>query len=476
MKKAFLFLLGLVITLGTFGFIYFKTRDANGQAQLKRSAFEFIHSRDDVAEKEAFIIGYNAYLYGFVRVKSILLQQKAIHPKYKDYAPINAFAISKELATPGFTDFTPNSDTFYGLAWLDVSQGPVLMTIPEISAKYWTIQATDASLNTFNYIGSRLKSKPGKFAYCKYDWKGSLPAEFQRIDCPTNQVFLQARNLVIPGDKADIKATYDLMMKYKLEALNKEAKYMTIDANSEIVNSLNSNPDFTNLNFYQKLNEALSYDPPVKADSNIVAQFAKLNIGPEMKFDQSKLSKSQIKGLENGQMAALHRIYDELKFGGQRMGGFNFRYDLGDYGANYALGSAVAFYGYGANTGAEAMYVNTIVDSKGDELVGKNDYAIHFNKDQIPPVNAFWSITMYSRPENQLIENEIDRYNIGGLTPGLKINQDGSIDNKISNKKPADTSNWLPAPKGDFWIIMRMYDPKEPIISKKYSAPLVTKL
>lgn len=471
LKKILIILTALIIG----GFIYIKTRSVEQMSQLKRSAFEFIHDRDDVAQNEAFIVGYTAYLYGFVRVKSLLLQEKAIHPKYKDYAPINQFSISKELAKPGFTDFTPNSDTFYGLAWLDVSQGPILMTIPEVTTKYWTIQATDASLNSFNYIGSRLNSKAGKFAYCKFDWQGTLPADVQRIDCPTNQVFLQARNLVIPGDAADLQATYTLMKKYQLEALNKEAKYASVDANSEMVNPLNSNPDFTNLNFFKLLNKALSYDPPVAADKNYVVQFAKLNIGPNLTFDESKLSKSQIKGLEKGIMAALHKIYDELKFGGTRMGGFNFRYDLGNYQTNYTLGSAVAFYGYGANTAQEAVYVNTIIDADGNNLVGKNDYTIHFNKDQIPPVNAFWSITMYSRPENQLIENEINRYNIGGLTPNLKTNKDGSIDIHISHKKPADTSNWLPAPKGDFWLIMRMYDPKEAVIKKQYKAPNVVK-
>ena len=359
MKKIAIAFLAIIIIL--IGWLFF-SKNVRNMADLKRTAFELSHDRDNVAENEAFIIGYNAYIYGLVRVKSILLQEKAIHPKYKDFAPINAFAISKELAKPGFTDFTPNSDTFYGLAWLDVSKGPVLMTIPEVSSKYWTVQATDASLNTFNYIGSRLQSKAGKFAYCRFDWKGELPADVQRIDCQTNQVFLQARNLVIQQNAADMKVIYTLLSKYKLEPLNKSAKYLTVNANASMANPLNTNPDFTNLNFFKLLNKALSYDPPVKADSSNVAKFGSLRIGANKVFDITKLTKSQIKGLEKGIMAALHTIYDELKFGGTRMGGFNFRYDLGEYKANPNLCAATAFYGYGANTAVEAMYVNTLID------------------------------------------------------------------------------------------------------------------
>ena len=454
--------------------IYFLvSKKVNSIDTLKRSVFEATHDRDKVDEQVAFNIAYNAYLWGFVRVKSMLLQKKAIHPDYHDYAPINTFAISKELAKPGFTDFTPNSDTYYGLAWLDVSKGPIIIEIPEVSNKYWTVQATDASLNTFNYLGSRMGTTPGKWAYCKFDWNGTLPTGIQRIDCPTNQVFLQARNLVFPGNKEDEKAVYALMMKYKLYPMDSVAQYASIPKTETMVNPLNSNPDLRNLNFFKLLNEAITFDPPVAVDKGLVSTFAKLGIGPNLTFDEAKLSKSQKAGLEDGIMAAFRRMYDELKFGGERKGGFNFRYDLGKYDFNYHIGSAVAFYGYGANTAEEAVYVNTIVDADGDDLIGSKKYKIHFAKDEFPPVNAFWSITMYSRPENQLIENEINRYNIGGLTPNLKYNADGSLDILIQHDRPTDISNWLPAPKGDFWLIMRMYDPKKEVLDNKYTAPTV---
>jgi hypothetical protein len=449
MKKAFLYLLGIVLVLLLEGFMYYKTRTEIQLANLKRVAFELTHNRNKVAEQEAYNIAYNAYLYGFSRVKGFLLEQKAAHPKYDDYAPLNQFHISKVLAKPGFTDFTPNCDTFYGLAWLDVSQGPILFTLPDIPSKYYTIQATDAGLNTFNYIGSRMNSIFGTYAYCKTDWQGELPEGVFRIDCPTNQVFLQARNLVNPGDKADLKSTYELMTKYKLKPLNKESVYRAIPAESEIVNPLNTNPDLQNLNYYSLLNEALTRNPPLEKEQYLVGQFANLSIGPNMTFDPTKLTNSQKEAMEAGRMAAFRKLYDELKFGGEKLGGFDFRFNMGDYGANYPLCAAIAFYGYGANTAEEAMYVTAVDDSEGNGLTGKNEYKIHFSKKQIPPVHAFWSITVYLRPDNQLIKNKIERYSIGGLTPNLKINSDGSLDIEISNENPAKINNWLPAPKGD---------------------------
>lgn len=472
MKKILLFLFLAVLAYVAY---FLVSKKINSVDTLKKAVFESTHNRDNVAEQEAFTIAYNAYLYGFVRVKSMLLQQNATHPKYHDYAPINQFAMSKELAKPGFFDFTPNSDTHYGLAWLDVSKCPIIMEIPEISPKYWTVQATDASLNTFYYIGSRLNSKPGKWAYCKFDWKGTLPAGVTRIDCPTNQVFLQARNLVMPGDKADEAAMHTLMMKYKTYPLDPTATYPAVSAESQLANPWNTNPDFHNLKFFTLLNQALKNDPPVADDRGFVATFSALGIGENLTFDESKLSKSQKKGMDDGMMAAFRKMYDELKFGGERLGGFNFRYNIGYYKYNYMLGSANAFYGYGGNMAQEAMYPYTITDANGDEMSGTHKYKMHINKDEMPPAKAFWSFTMYSRPENQLIENEINRYNIGGLTPGLKYNADGSLDILIQHEKPADTSNWLPAPAGDFWIIMRMYDPKPELLEKKYKAPFIVK-
>lgn len=470
----------LILFLGIIGYIgyFLYSRDVNSVFTLKRALFEATHDRDKVAEQEAYNIGYNACIYGYIRVKGMILQDQATHPKYFHYAPINAFYINKELAKPGFTDFTPNSDTYYGLAWLDLSQGPIAMTLPEIPDRYFTIEATDAALNVLSNIGSRLKNKPGVYVYCKNDYTGELPAGATRIDSKTNQVFLQLRVLALkPGDKAEADYVYKVCSAYSFKPLNPNAKYKAIDPTTPIANPKNTNPDFTSLNFYKLLNRALTENPPSETEKAYVAQFASLNIGPNKVFDPEKLTKAQREGMEDGQMAAMRRFYEELKFGGERIGGFNFRYDMGYYsgGYNYNMQSAMGFYGYGGNVQEEASYPSTLIDKDGNQLHGRNDYVMHFKKDQIPPVNAFWSLTMYNLPEAQLIENEINRYNIGGLTAGLKYNADGSLDILIQNERPKDVSNWLPAPKGKFWIVLRLYNPKTQVLEKKYIPPFVEK-
>lgn len=475
MKKIILLLLAAVIAYAAY-FLY--SRDVNSVASFKRAAFEATHDRDKVAEQHAFNTAYNATLYGYIRVKGMILQDEATHPKYFHYAPINAFYVNKELAKPGFTDFTPNSDTYYGLAWLDLSQGPVAMTLPSVPDRYFTIEATDAALNVLSNICSRLKSPPGVYVYCKNDYKGELPAGSFRIDSKTNQVFLQLRVLSLKqGDKEESEMVYNICKNYTFEPLNKEAKYKTIDPNSPMANPKNSNPDFTNLNFFKLLNRALTENPPCETEKAYVAQFANVNIGPNMTFDPDKLTDAQRKGMEAGQLAALRVFYDELKFGGERIGGFNFRYDMGYYngGYNFIMQSAMGFYGYGGNVQEEAAYPTTLIDKDGNQLHGSNKYKIHFDKDKIPPVNAFWSLTMYNVPEIQLIENEINRYGIGGYTPNLKYNTDGSLDILIQNERPADVSNWLPAPKGKFFVVLRLYNPQAPILEKKYIPPFIEK-
>lgn len=475
MKKILLFLLLVIVAFAAY---YLVSKKVNSIDSLKKALFESTHDRDKVAEQEAFDVAYNAYIFGFVRVKGMLLQDQATHPKYFNYAPINQFFINKELAKPGFTDFTPNSDTYYGLAWLDLSQGPIVMTIPEIPDRYFTIEGTDASLNVISNICSRLKSAPGVYVYCKNDYTGALPTGANRINSETNQVFLQLRVLALNRD--DMKERdyiYNLCKRYTIEPLNKEAKYTAIDPNSPITNPKNTNPELQDWRFYKLLNRALTESPASESEKALVAQFAKLNIGSKMVFDPEKLTKAQQKGVKDGQLTALRKLYDELKFGGERIGGFNFRHDLGIYsgGFNYALKSALAFYAYGGNVPEEATYVNTLFDKDGNELEGGNKYKVHFEKDQIPPVNAFWSLTMYDLPESQLIENEINRYNIGGYTPNLKYNADGSLDVLVQNERPADITNWLPAPKGKFWIVLRLYNPKPIVLEHKYAPPFVVK-
>ena len=215
---------------------------------------------DELAEAEAFALGYQAYVTGAVYARSQILMEKDIHPKAPLNAPLNAFNVYPELATPASAiDFTPNNDTVYGLAWLDLRQGPVLMTIPKPMERYWTVQATDWALNSLEYIGSRVKLKAGKYAYVPPGWKGKLPAGVTPIQSSTTGVFLQARTVVKPETPADIAPVVAHLKTYKLEPLNKAAVYHQADPQSPVPNPKLNNPIWQSLAFYELRNRAVTF-------------------------------------------------------------------------------------------------------------------------------------------------------------------------------------------------------------------------
>jgi hypothetical protein len=436
---------------------------------------------DDVAEAEAFALGYQAYIVGAVYARSQILMEKDTHPKAALNAPLNAFNIYPGLATPGAAiDFTPNNDTVYGLAWLDLRQGPVLITVPEVKGRYYTIQATDWALNTLDYIGSRVNSKAGTYAYVPPGWHGTLPEGVTRIECSTTGVFLQARTVVKPEVDADIAPVVAQLKTYRLQPLNASARYGAADPNSPVPNPKLNNPLWQSLEFYSLLNRAWEFGGVREQDKEVVGQFATLGIGPGLKFDPDALSEAQRRGLTRAAQVGFKRLIAHGRLeNGELRNGWRYATNIGRYGSNRLLASAVGMSGYGGNVAEEAMYLPVFIDSKGESLRSGRHYRIHFAADNVPPVHAFWSVTLYSLPENQLRENPINRYAFGDRTPTLSRGADGSIDIYVQTEKPEGdrAANLLPAgEEGPFWMIMRMYLPGEKALSGAYVPPPVERV
>jgi hypothetical protein len=435
---------------------------------------------DDLAEAEAFALGYQAYVVGAVYARSQILMEKDIHPKSALNAPLNAFNVYPGLATPGAAiDFTPNNDTVYGLAWLDLRQGPVLITIPEVKGRYYTIQATDWALNTFAYIGSRLESKAGTYAYVPPGWTGSLPANVTRFESPTTGVFLQARTVVKPEVEADIAPVVAQLKTYRLQPLNASAKYMVADPNTPVPNPRLNNTLWQSPEFYTLLNRAWEFGGVREQDKEIVGQFAALGIGPGLKFDPAALTEAQRRGLTRAAQVGFKRVVAHARDSGEPRNGWRYATNLGRYDSNRLLASTVGMSGYGGNTADEAMYLPVFTDNKGEQLRSDRRYRIHFAADNLPPAQAFWSVTVYSLPENQLRENPINRYAFGDRTPTLRRGADGSIDIHLRKDKPAGdlAANWLPAgDEGRFWMIMRIYVPGEKALTGGYVPPPVERV
>lgn len=439
--------------------------DLQAQAQLP----------DELAEAEAFALGYQAYVTGAVYARSQMLMEKDIHPGAPLNAPLNTFNIYPGLATPqSAIDFTPNNDTVYGLAWLDLRQGPVLMTVPEVSGRYWTVQATDWALNTFNYVGSRVKSKPGVYAYVPPGWQGKLPEGVTRIEASTAGVFLQARTVVQPEVAADIDSVIAQLKTYTLAPLNPTAKYLQADAASPVPNPKLNNPVWQSIEFFALLNRAWSFGG-VRAPDREVAQLAsRLGIGPGLNFDPATLSEAQRRGLAKAAQIGFKRVVFHRNENGELRNGWRYATNLGGYDDNRLLASTVGLVGYGANRAEEAMYLPAFTDTQGKPLSSEHRYRVHFAADQPPPVNDFWSVTLYNLGDNQLRENPINRYAFGDRSPTLKRNADGSLDIHIQRDKPEGdaASNWLPTGSGGaFWLIMRLYGPQAQALSSNYVPP-----
>jgi hypothetical protein len=435
---------------------------------------------DELAEAEAFALGYQAYVTGAVYARSQMLMEKDIHPKAPLNAPLNTFNVYPGLATPqSAIDFTPNNDTVYGLAWLDLRQGPVLMTVPKVSGRYWTIQATDWALNTFNYVGSRVKSKPGIYAYVPPGWQGKLPKGVSRIEATTTGVFLQARTVVKPEVAADIAPVVAQLKTYTLTPLDKAAKFMKGDAASPVPNPKLNNPVWQSIEFFGLLNRAWAFGGVRAQDSEAARLASRLGIGPGLSFDPAKLSEAQRRGLSKAAQIAFKRLVFHRNENGELRNGWRYATNLGSYDDNRLLASTVGLVGYGANRAEEAMYLPAFTDTRNEPLSSERRYRIRFLADQLPPVNGFWSVTLYSLGDNQLRENPIDRYAFGDRNPTLKPNADGSIDIHIQRDKPKGNAanNWLPAGKeGAFWLILRMYGPQAKALKGVYVPPGIKRL
>jgi hypothetical protein len=435
---------------------------------------------DDLAEAEAFALGYQAYVVGAVYARSQILMEKDIHPQAALNAPLNAFNVYPGLATPGASiDFTPNNDTVYGLAWLDLRQGPVLISVPEVKGRYYTVQATDWALNSLDYIGSRVQSRPGTYAYVPPGWRGELPTGVTRIESTTTGVFLQVRIVVQPENDADIAPVVAQLRTFRLWPLDASAKYMATDPNAPVPDPKLNNPLWQSLAFYGLLNRAWEFGGVREQDRQVVGQFAALGIGPGLKFDPEALSEAQRRGLTRAAQVAYKRVIAHGRLeNGELRNGWRYATNIGRYGSSRLRASAVGMLGYGGNIAEEAMYLPAFTDGKGEPLQSGRRYRIHFAADNLPPVNAFWSVTVYGVPENQLRDNPINRYAFGDRTPTLERGADGSIDIHVQKERPdgEKAANWLPTGDGPFWLIMRLYVPAEKALTGGYVPPPVERV
>ncbi|MCI9976082.1 DUF1254 domain-containing protein [Clostridioides difficile] len=406
----------------------------------------------------------NAYIYGYPIVGMYeLLYTQIINPKTKTTS-FNEFAHTATVASPK-TSFipAPNNDTTYSRAWLDLREQPAVIEVPDTNHRYYSIQLLDLFTETITNIGRRLTgTKSNKFTVIGPDWNGDLPKDTNVIksDTPFALAFLR----VLINDKNDVQEVKDIQNKFRIHRLSEMSNKTHHDDHDTKDLPIYKNSNYHE--FFETLNSILLLIPTLKTRTDILSSKQLKEVPDDILNEACNSAKKLINegGLAFGESHNFWRVA---------------RKGIGNYGEDYLQRSVVWHKGALANQPEESLYPSTFQDSTGQFLDGNFDYEIKFNKNELPPVSQFWSLTMYLFKNAFLVDNEIDRYSIGDRTKGLFYDEDGSLTIYIQNKSPKDKnkiSNWLPSPKDKFYMTLRLYGPSEDAILGKWLPPVVTRV
>jgi len=435
-----------------------------------------------LSPEEARAIAREATIYGFPLVDSYRVQYSYFvdrrSPEFR--ASWNTLVNNSRVYTPDDKAIqTPNSDTPYSYVGADLRAEPLVFTVPAIEKdRYYSLQFIDMYTFNFAYVGSRATGNgAGSFLLAGANWKGETPPGIKSvIRSETEFAFILYRTqLFNPGDIDNAKK---IQAGYKVQPLSQFLGKPAPAAPPAVdfIKPLSAEAERTSPEFFNILNFVLGFCPPNPAEAEILARFAKLGIGPQGTFDPKALTPGTLKAVQDGIADAwsTFKEYKETQLDtGKRTSAdaFGTREFLnGDYLARMSA-AALGIYG---NSKAEAIYPVYFIDDAKKPLSGANEYALRFAPDQLPPVNAFWSLTLYELPSSLLSANPLNRYLINSpMLPSLKRDADGGITLLVQHATPgADKeANWLPSPSGSFFTAMRLYWPKPEALEGQWRAP-----
>jgi hypothetical protein len=396
-------------------------------------------------------------------------------------APMNHFAHRRQFPDAKFTTVvSPNADTLYSVAWLDLAPEPIVLSLPPMADRYYVMQLLDAWTNVFASLGQRTTGSAGvNVAIVGPWWSGTLPPDVKEVRAPTNLVWVIGRTET--HGKRDYPAVQAVQDRYKLTGLSSwgtetiELGNVHVDPAAETETTpVEQVARMGAASFFDRLNVLMASNPPRVADAEAVARFASIGVAPGLTLT--------VQGAGHWLDAGASVAHDRLiAAAGRQLGERVNSWDLpprniGRYGTDYLLRAAVALIGLGANLPEDAMYPHATRDADGQSLTGANKYFVRFPKGSLPPVRGFWSITMYDA-QQRFVDNVIDRYAIADRD-NLTFGKDGSLTLYIQHESPgiAHTSNWLPAPEGSFNLIMRLYWPARAILDGVWKPPAVERV
>jgi hypothetical protein len=443
----------------------------------------------DLSEAEAFVIGVEAYhyLYPLVLMDTTRRVTTNVPAGVKPgLGPMNEFHHFREYPTAEFRDVVrPNFDTLYSSAWLDLTKEPVVVSAPDTQGRFYLLPMLDMWSDVFAVPGKRTSgTDAGAWAVVPLGWDGVLPSGVERIDAPTPRVWVIGRTQTNgPADYAAVHPVQDgfritpLSMWGKGEAVPPVAftPDPTVDMKTPPAVQVDTMPADR---FFAYGAELMGMHPPHHTDWSMIARMRRIGIEPGKPFDLASAPPAVRAALERVPKAALEAMKAKAPTLARVVNGWQMNTDtMGVYGNAYLKRAIVAMVGLGANQPEDAIYPLCVADADGRPLVGEAKYVIRFEKSELPPVDAFWSITMYDGAGFQ-VANPINRFAIGDRDQ-LVYGADGSLEIYIQHENPGGerTANWLPGPKsGPIGVTMRLYAPRAAAIDGRWAPPAVRRV
>ena len=440
----------------------------SGCATSKDTIAQAGKNQPSIAETKS--IAEEGFIYGLPLVMNYaVMNEYAVDPNSSQFkAPFNQIkSLARVFTYKDTAVITPNSDTPYSFLWLDLHTEPIVISVPAIPKdRYYSVMLADGHTYNYGYIGSRATGNAaGNYMVVGPDWNGEKPAGIDKVfqsGTPFSLVVFRTQVF----NAADMPNVVKIQARYRARSLSAFLGQPAPPAASQI-DFLPATTAGIEENFWSYLAAALQYIPEADEDKTIRAKLARMGVNPGKAFDFKDLPKGRQQAIAEAMKAGDDKVAKYLSSGMTDVNGWQVGSLPGakaHYNGNWVKRAATAKAGLYGNDAAEAMYPLTRVDGTGRTLDGsKHNYTLTFPAGRMPPVNAFWSVTMYDGKTQYLIKNPIDRYLINSpMLPDMKKNQDGSLTIYIQKDSPGKDkeSNWLPAPNDEIYLVMRLYWPK----------------
>ena len=437
---------------------------------------------DNISPQEAKRIAKEAYIFGFPFVANyrIFINRLVRNDPLMQGADFNQFAHNRQLFPPQ-TPETTQRDTIFSLGIIDLRREPVVISVPEVpNGQVYMLQMGDTSTECLPYISTiTTKNQAGNYALVGPDFQGYLTAQqFDGVIATRGQfVVMLGRTVVF--DSHDLSPAHAIQDGMQMRPLSEVLGTVPPDEPTPVEFLPWDDETAAGLGIFDYINMALAWHSPAIHEMEAMASFAQIGVIPGRRFATSGLSDELVKAMDEGVVEARELIAETAQesAGGKLVGNWLWSTkDISRFGRDYLLRSAISLRTIYPNAPDHAIYGNANNDLDGYPLMGENVCQMRFEAGELPPVNWFWSLTLYDAETTAMYPNPIERYSIGDRIEGIQFGDDGSFTLTIGHAEPENKSNWLPAPEGAFYLILRLYAAKPEVLAGKWTPPPVRRI